>query len=224
MYPNQLQSQESFVGVPELQSFTQALSQRPAEYIEDSDDYADPEFETRPSTVSFNANPGASKVINARTSPFVENLQRSSFTELDLMPIRCFGCGRLMRQQAIESSLTSGKSLRQTLDELNYKRICCREQIQTQPSVNKRLKALEERSRIARNLELRNLQLDFTAEVPRSQPQTTSGLIIRDELAPEHFVPTLATEGASIEEVNPLENMDTFTYLQSQIADPNDYF
>ena len=218
MYPAQIQPSESFIGVPELQSYTQALSQRPAEYIDDSDDYADPEFEVRPSTVSFNPNPAASKIMNARTSPSTENLERTSFTELDLIPIRCFGCGRVMRQRAIESSLVNGKSLRQTLDELNYKRICCREQIQTQPSVNKQLKKLEEYNRIAKNLRLQSLQVETTSELPRS----LGSVIIRDE--DEYFGPTLISEGASIEEPNPLESMDTFSYLQSQIAGTEDYF
>lgn len=216
MYP--VFSSSSF-GVPQAETYSQALSMKPAEYLDDSDYLEDVVYEDRPGSVSFNANPSAAQIMNARTTPYVENLERGSFTELDLMPIRCFGCGKVMRQQAIETSLASGKSLAKTLDDLNYRRICCREQIRSQPSVSKQLKRIEEQSKIARALSLQSLQMEATSELPSTRP--ISNLIIQDELIPGQEMTSLVPEGTSIEDENPLEEMDTFSYLQSQIVSPD---
>lgn len=57
------------------------------------------------------------------------------FSETDLMPVRCYSCGEVIRQLAIEDRLRSGMSLRETLDDLDYPLICCRDLIRAQVPV-----------------------------------------------------------------------------------------
>lgn len=57
------------------------------------------------------------------------------YSELDLMPVRCYACGETIRQIAIEESLRSGRSLRETFEELDYPLLCCRDLIRSQASV-----------------------------------------------------------------------------------------
>ena len=210
------------IGLPQFQSLTTSV-QKPTEYIDDEADYDDYDTEIAPSVPMLNYDRPSVTVINKRTRETVAPLERSSYTELDLMPVRCTGCGKPIRQLAIEDSLSSGKSLRQTMDELNYKKICCREEIKSQPAVIKQLKQVEEYAKIARNLEMQNLFLESTGEAPRTL--RSPGLVILDDVPPdfpEELERTIFMEGAAISEENPLENMDTFTYLQSQITDPED--
>lgn len=55
--------------------------------------------------------------------------------EIALLPVRCWSCGKVIVQDPIEDSINSGKTLRDTMDQLGYNRICCRRTIQTSPRI-----------------------------------------------------------------------------------------
>lgn len=93
------------------------------------------------------------------------NLAELTYSELDLMPMRCYGCGEVIRQIAIEDSLRAGRSLKETLDQLDYPLLCCRDLIRSQVSV------LEIEKRRAAEARIRATPLNLAAT---AQPSTFS--------------------------------------------------
>lgn len=71
----------------------------------------------------------------------------ATFTELALMPMACYSCGKIVRQLAIEDALRSGKTIAQVMNEMRYQRLCCRNTVTTAPSIIKLQKELEQASR-----------------------------------------------------------------------------
>ena len=111
------------------------------------------------------------------------NLAELTYSELDLMPMRCYGCGEVIRQIAIEDALKSGRNLKGTLDQLDYPLLCCRDLIRGQVSV------LEVEKRQAAEARIRNAPLNLATT---SRPSTfslgtgrsTAGLRVIDESPP----------------------------------------
>jgi DNA-directed RNA polymerase subunit N (RpoN/RPB10) len=79
--------------------------------------------------------------------------------------MRCYGCGEVIRQIAIEDSLKSGRSLKETLDQLDYPLLCCRDLIRGQVSVLE----IEKRKAAEARIQATSLTLASTA-----QPSTFS--------------------------------------------------
>jgi len=67
--------------------------------------------------------------------------------ELEFMPVRCYACRKVVRQQAIEKSLLEGVSLKETMDKLKYGRICCRMVIMEAPVIVDLQKQIEEQQK-----------------------------------------------------------------------------
>jgi len=213
------------LGMPESTIIPQGSADRPAEYIDDSADYED--YEAAASLPSRNFSAPSVQVINKRTGNVStgQSTATGSYSELGLFPIRCYGCGKAMRQELIESSLESGKSLKETVEELDYVKICCRGVIESQPKVVAMLKDIERREKIAESLRLGQLFLEVTSERPRDLP--SGNLTILDEVPPDFPVEfqgsAFAKEGAAILEEDPFEHMDAATYLQTQVGNPEDF-
>lgn len=90
------------------------------------------------------------------------------FSELALMPVRCYGCNKVFFQQRIEKALESGQSLAQVMDNLGYIRICCRSIIMSSPAIVHLMKI------IGKEKEVTGLMQRLTLE-------TTSGTAIGPE-------------------------------------------
>jgi len=115
-----------------------------------------------------------------------QTILATEFTELDLMPVRCYSCGKVLQQLVIEQSLKSGQSLRETMDQLGYRRICCRSIIMASPSVVKLQKLLNSYEQTARALQ--NLTLAGTSGMVAQQfpiePENIEGAHILESVPP----------------------------------------
>ena len=45
---------------------------------------------------------------------------------MSIMPFRCFTCGKVINELGYRRKLEEGKTMKDSLDELGYTRICCR--------------------------------------------------------------------------------------------------
>lgn len=108
------------------------------------------------------------------------------FTELNLMPIRCYSCGKILNQLSIENSLHSGQRLSETMDQLNYRRICCRNIIMSSPSIVRLQKKLQSEQQAISAF--RNLTLGTTSGMPTQQflagPERVSNIGIIESAPP----------------------------------------
>src|SRR5690625_5221712 len=87
-------------------------------------------------------------------------MQNISFEELSSMPMQCYGCGKPLRHLSIVNAMNEGEDLQHVMDRLNYKRLCCRQVVQTQPAIHSLRKRLESNKSTSR--QLNNLTLEST--------------------------------------------------------------
>ena len=99
--------------------------------------------------------------------------------QMGLMPIRCTGCNKVMRQLAIESLLNQGKTINEVMNELTYVRICCRQTIMGSVPIVKLQKEIDRGNMIEREFE--RLNIENTGE-----EFTGFGVKIVDELPPDY--------------------------------------
>jgi len=85
----------------------------------------------------------AAIAISMYKRPTTVPITSYDLSELDLMPVRCKACGKVLHQVAIENLLKSGHTLKETLDQLGYRRECCRMNIQQEPAIVKLQKSVE---------------------------------------------------------------------------------
>jgi DNA-directed RNA polymerase subunit N (RpoN/RPB10) len=145
-------------------------------------------------------------------------LNNVSFEEVSMMPMRCYGCGEAFRHGLIIESLKSGKSLKDTMDQLKYRRLCCRNQLLVQPSIVKLQKKIEHDQVVDRQLS----QLTLESTAPGYQGHvSTSALQIIDEAPPGMSQGSLFFPDTEVAEV---ENGDInpFEYFVSQLEAPDD--
>lgn len=141
------------------------------------------ESQTGPANVSLV--PAASVISQHQHEPSASRFV-TEFAELDLMPIRCYSCGKILRQLAIEEGIQSGQTLRETMDQLTYRRLCCRSVIMSSPRIVKIQKrfAREEQARIA----FSNLTAEMTSGMNVQNfavgPERISNISILDEAPP----------------------------------------
>jgi DNA-directed RNA polymerase subunit N (RpoN/RPB10) len=101
-----------------------------------------------------------------------------------LMPIRCYSCGKVFYQLAIEKMLKAGLPLDQVMDKLNYIRICCRMRILASPCIISLQKQLEQEENIKN--ELNNLSIYNTGQFPREHAVSTGSVCVLSESTPLH--------------------------------------
>lgn len=143
--------------------------------------------EETPISETFQHGPMVRRVAEgSRIPPAETNLSELTFDDLDLMPVRCYSCAKVIRQRAIQDALRSGKTLYQTFQELSYRKLCCRKLIQAQRSIVKLQKQIEHNSQIGHALE-RGLTLDVTSGNSFSigPVMTPSKILILNEVPPE---------------------------------------
>lgn len=143
--------------------------------------------EETPVSESYEPGPMVRRVADGTRIPAPEtNLSELTFDDLDLMPVRCYSCAKVIRQRAIQDALRSGKTLLQTFQELNYRKLCCRKLIQAQRSIVKLQKQFEHNAQIGHALE-RGLTLDATSANSFSigPSMGPSKIRILDEVPPE---------------------------------------
>jgi len=167
----------------------------------------------------------SSKITHRKLEEYPE-----TFTELDLMPMSCYSCGKVMRQLAIEESLKTGRTLRETMDELNYQRICCRTLIMESPSLVRLQKTLQDHAQI----DLTNLTLEATeARLPGDLSgffvgetlfEPTDDLTVVDEAPPGALtdlgqVDQICFTGQGPSLLEPTEHVNTFQFFMNQLGE-----
>src|SRR5665648_162676 len=115
----------------------------------------------------------------------------------ELFPIRCIGCGEVIFQLALEDSLNRGVSLKDTLDQLGYQKICCRSDIQAVPEVQRLLKRQQRSANIGSQLQRLTLAntaplagFSFEPRSPVSLAPMTGGIRIVDYAPPVGIEPS----------------------------------
>jgi DNA-directed RNA polymerase subunit N (RpoN/RPB10) len=161
-----------------------------------------------------------------RIPPAETNLAELTFDSLDLMPVRCYSCAKVIRQRAIQDSLNSGKTLLQTFQELNYRKLCCRKLIQSQRSIVKLQKQIEHNLHIGNAFD-RGLTLETTSSSTFSigPSSTTSTLRILDELPPQFNTEYISMGGIG-ESIVQIDDglLNPYNYvLQGLVPDEADY-
>jgi DNA-directed RNA polymerase subunit N (RpoN/RPB10) len=101
-----------------------------------------------------------------------------------LMPVRCYSCGKVFYQLAIEKMLKAGLPLDQVMDKLNYIRICCRMRILASPCIISLQKTLEQEENIKN--ELNNLSVHTTGQLPQEYGGSTGSICVLSESTPLH--------------------------------------
>jgi DNA-directed RNA polymerase subunit N (RpoN/RPB10) len=114
-----------------------------------------------------------------------------TFTELDLMPMSCFSHGKIIRQLDIEDALMSGRTLKEAMEELGYKKLCCRQLITGAPSIIKLQKELESNPRYnIESLRLEDTDIEsvssfgLTGFIRSDQPSPQISLTVVEEAPP----------------------------------------
>lgn len=138
-------------------------------------------------------------------------MQNLSFEELSAMPMQCYGCGKPLRHLSIVEALSGGKSLRETMDELNYQRLCCRQVIQTQPSIVSLRKRLQSDQNIDQQLSS-GLTLEATGPIGATIAPRGGGLQIVDEAPP------------GMEQTNTLFPGGAESFMEDAHINPFEYF
>jgi len=137
-------------------------------------------------------------------------------SDVGLMPVRCYSCGKVIRQIAIEQALESGKPLKEVMDQLGYDRICCRQTLIGSPVV------IDIQKKKAND---QNIIQQLRAQPNNLVHQLGSSLRVIDQ-APPGIVPT---SSFVIPEflTQPVDNSDQinkpFEYFMAQLnSEPND--
>jgi DNA-directed RNA polymerase subunit N (RpoN/RPB10) len=105
-----------------------------------------------------------------------------------LLPVRCYTCGKVIKELTIKEKLKEGMSLREIMDKLGYKRICCRQIIVTAPSIVEIQKQVEEQKETERKLSKLDI---FTTGPGQSFIETSltgsSVKIVDEDIKGEHL-------------------------------------
>lgn len=153
----------------------------------------------------------SAKVVRIGSAP---SAPTKEFSNLDLLPVRCYSCGKVIFQSALEHSLETGQTLAETMNELGYMRICCRGLIMSAPAIVKLQKQLEREKYTMRALTSLTLEATSGMSVRQFpvQPERISSLNIIDEAPPGIprqagicFVPTGESYLPPDEDVDPFE-------------------
>ena len=132
------------------------------------------------------------------------DLTSKSFEELSAMPMLCYSCGKPIRHMSLINTLKSGKNLFQTLNQLNYERMCCRNVIMTDASIIALQKQLQNEQYVTNQLS--NLTLETTG--PSFTIPSEGNLHIINEAPTDLIQNGLAMFGDSYienEDINPYE-------------------
>lgn len=143
------------------------------------------------------------------------DLTNVSFEEISSMPMQCYGCGKPLRHLSLIEALTSGQTLAETMNALNYQRLCCRKLIQAQPAIV----ALQKRLEIDRNIgqQLAALTLESTGPVGFRE----GGLQIVDEAPPGLVQEGLYFPGG-YDTYNESGDINPFEYYVNQLEASDD--
>lgn len=156
-----------------------------------------------------------------------DDLNQMSFAELELMPVRCYGCGKIIRQQAIENSLEKGNTLFDTLNTLQYRRMCCRDLILAQPSVLKLQKKIQTYKNISDKIG--SLTLESTGiggQLGFGGPFQAPKVSIVDDVPPGAQIAELCPVGLDESFMNQISqqegDVDPFEVFRSRIEEPQE--
>src|SRR5579875_2534113 len=121
------------------------------------------------------------KIISLSSRRWVPRQGIESFTHaaMHLMPVRCYTCNKVLKQVEIENALKSGKNLRDVLDELKYRKICCKMRIMSSIPIVQLQKELETKKLIETKLEENNLTLEDTGSIENVEFPIVTGTKIR---------------------------------------------
>ena len=159
--------------------------------------------------------------------------------ELALMPVRCWSCNTLMYQIQIENGLKQGKTIQQVMDELKYRKLCCRRTVTTAVPIVGLQKQLEQEKRVLSQLNQLSvvdtgvpvLPLNTTSSmaegVSRGRVQLGGNIQILDTAPPgaamvqqytSFVVPNLTEAGAVQTEES---TVNPFEYFMEQLGQTN---
>lgn len=128
---------------------------------------------------------------------------------LDLFPIRCYGCGKVLEQIAIERALKSGEPLKSVMDRLGYQRLCCRQDIMSAPLT---LQLIKDQEMLKRPLDL-TISQTGAFDVPQGPMK------IVDEMLPGVDKERCLTTGLDEEFMNESNVVDAYTFHIQEYLD-----